>query len=186
MYNCGCCTTPSKPNQKVTKITLYVVVNNRRQIEKEIQVCPLCYEGYHKGIPLASLAVMHRPVSPQLTPASPAVGGSVGNFARPTEPHAPLAGASPKPLMPEWFPDTLAKAQAADREAARIMALANVGSTSPKEKRPPVLLGASKAEKLLAAQETKGKKPPKVKYENLKKRKANDEKRKQQAGGKVS
>lgn len=43
------------------------------EIEKELNACDLCHEGYHKGIPVAQLPVMHRPVSEEQvpTPARP-------------------------------------------------------------------------------------------------------------------
>lgn len=81
MYNCQICNSPSTPGQKALKITKFrevqsthlktTVVENRTsfqhvprtllEVEKELQVCPLCYEGHHKGIPMEQLAKMHRP-----------------------------------------------------------------------------------------------------------------------------
>lgn len=143
------------------------------EIEKELNACDLCCQGYHKGIPIAQLSVMHRPVSEEQVPTSARPSDfSTGSTSRPVEHggNAPRDGAS----YPAWFPEAHAKAVAADRAV----------STSPRERPDGPLAqalrerGSKKLDDVLNKQEERGRK-----YANRKK--GPKSKAGKQAGGKV-
>lgn len=60
-------------------------VRVEQEISKDLLVCPLCKQGYDKGIPLDRLATMHRPVLKQTPKSAGAVAPRGGATSSPRE-----------------------------------------------------------------------------------------------------
>lgn len=163
MYNCEICCTPSLPNASAKKITIFRQVKRFcpqryldkydiprvRDVERILQQVEkelkVC-DTCHDGYRKGiPIDVLRSMHRPASPPKQQQSGGVPSTSAEPKSPTAPLAGASSKP------------------------------SPSPKEKAPPLMLGAAKVDKVVAGvfqDRLRGKrhKEKKVKYANLKKK----------------